>query len=172
MTDAELDQIEGALGVTLPVAYRQLSLQFPFRAVGNDWVYWMYDDAERVIAGTQFPLEDGGYKQANWKSTFVVIGQSASGDPYLLDVALPDSPVYYLSHEDHSLGEEWPDLTAFVTYWEQFPEEARRQAETRQDELRTWHKNANRIFLKVMLFAVVLPLALLVLLVLLFSKKM
>src|SRR4051812_24521849 len=43
MTDVQLDEIEAALGVTLPTEYRQVSRAFPFRPVGRDRVYWFFD---------------------------------------------------------------------------------------------------------------------------------
>jgi hypothetical protein len=61
VTDSQLDTIEAALGIKLPTDYRRLSRAFPFKPIGRDWVYWFFDDPDRVIGETRFPLEDGGY---------------------------------------------------------------------------------------------------------------
>lgn len=114
MTEAQLQTIERELGVQLPEDYRETSLDFPFQPVGNDWVYWMYDTPDRVIGATRYPLEDGNYDKANWKASYIVIGESASGDLYFLDTALDDSPIYCLSHEDHAMTTEWEHIDEFV----------------------------------------------------------
>lgn len=118
MTETQLQTIERELGVRLPEFYRQTSLDFPFRPRGNDWVYWMYDAPDRVIGETRAPLADGEYDQANWKPSYLVIGESAAGSLFLLDTALGDaSPVYFLDYMDYSIEAGWPDFPAFVTYW-------------------------------------------------------
>lgn len=118
MTESQLQTIERELGVRLPEDYRETSLDFPFQPRGNDWVYWMYDEPDRIIGETLAPLADGEYDQTNWKPSYLVIGQSAAGDLYLLDTAQgDDSPVYCLSHEDHSIEEEWAHFLEFVGSW-------------------------------------------------------
>ena len=131
MTDAQLDAIETALGVTLPPAYRRVSREFPFRPIGPDWVYWFYNDPNRVIHGTRFPLEDGGYAGPELLPRYVVIGESGSGDPYLLDTAADGLPVVLLSHETHAIESAWPTFEAFVEEWVRAPAEiaARRAVE-------------------------------------------
>lgn len=129
MTDAQLDAIQSALGIKLPADYRQVSLAFPFRPIGNDWVYWMYDDPDAVIGESRAPLEEGDYDRSNWRASYVVIGQSASGDPYLLDTAAERSPVYCLSHETHAIAPEWPTFEAFVADWTRSTEKLRQQWE-------------------------------------------
>ena len=118
MTDAQLDRIEAELRLTLPADYRATSKQFPFRRIGNEDVYWFYDNPDAVIQNTRYPMIDGNYDIANWKPTYVIIGRGAAGDEHLIDTALVDSPVYLLSHEDRSIVEEWPSMAAFVDYWE------------------------------------------------------
>jgi hypothetical protein len=120
MTEAQLREIETTLDVRLPERYRAACLTLRFRPVGGDVVYWFFDDPARVIQETRYPLEDGEYDQANWKPSYLTIGNSAVGDLYLLDTARGDaSPVYCLSHEDHSITEDWPNFRAFVADWYQ-----------------------------------------------------
>lgn len=118
MTCEQLDQIEVALGFPLPREYRAMSQAFPFAPLGNDWVYWFLDDPARVIAETKAPLVDGDYSMSNWQPSYLAIGYSACGDVYFLDAARADSPVFCLSHEDHSITEDWPSLAAFGTEWQ------------------------------------------------------
>lgn len=66
MTETQLDNIEAALGIALPAEYRRVAASPPFRPIGNDWVYWFYDDPNRVIEGTLAPLADGDYDQSGW----------------------------------------------------------------------------------------------------------
>lgn len=115
MTEEDLHYIEAELNVALPSDYRAVLRDFPFPTDGGSWVYWLYDNPDDIVNETRFPQEDGGYDKHNWKQTYVVIGQGAAGDTHLLDTALNPSPVYLLSHEDHSIVEEWPSLQAFVS---------------------------------------------------------
>jgi SMI1 / KNR4 family (SUKH-1) len=117
MTEQQLKQIEAELGVRLPAGYRAVSRAYPFRPVGDDWAHWMYDNPADVVAATRQPLGNRFYTRANWKETYLAIGQSAAGDLYLLDLAEPASPVYCLSHEDHSIAADWDSFDAFIADW-------------------------------------------------------
>ena len=123
MSDAQLDTIETALGLTLPPAYRRVSRAFPFCPIGRDWVYWFYDDPAEVISATRFPLEDGGYAGPALPPRYVVIGTSGGGDLYLLDTAADGLPVVCLSHETHAVEAAWPTFEAFVEEWVRAPDE-------------------------------------------------
>ncbi len=125
MTEAQLDKVEDTLGLKLPADYRAVSREFPFRRIGNEEVYWFYDDPDEVIWGTRDPMSPAGnYDKANWKPTYLLIGHGAAGDEHLIDTALAHSPVYLLSHEDHSIVEEWASLSAFVEDWNKETEQA------------------------------------------------
>lgn len=163
MTEVQLDAIETALQVTLPAAYRQTSIAFPFRPIGHDWVYWFYDDPERVIGATRAPLSDGEYDQTDWRGTFVVIGESGAGDLYLLDTPA-SSPVYCLSHETHRIEPEWPTFRAFVEEWLRVHEEYTRKQEAEGVALRVWWRRAWLIMGVIGCFAFILTLLILVLL--------
>lgn len=131
MTEAQLDKIEAELGLKLPADYRAVSREFPFRRIGDEEVYWFYDDPEKVINATRSPMDASDYDMANWKPTYLVIGHGAAGDEHLIDTALAESPVYLLSHEDHSIVEEWANLSAFVEDWNQETEQAEREEASR-----------------------------------------
>ena len=119
MTETQLDRIEAELGLKLPADYRAASREFPFRRMGNEEVYWFYDDPEQVINATRYPMNASDYDMTNWKPTYLTIGHGAAGDEHLIDTALTESPVYLISHEDLSIVEEWASLSAFVEDWEQ-----------------------------------------------------
>lgn len=155
MTTAELDQIEAALGLHLPAAYREVSRVFPFRPSRNDWVYWFYDEPDRVINETLSPLEDGEYDRADWKPGFVVIGQSACGDLYVLDTTQDGAPVFCLSHEDHSLVKEFPSFEAYIAYWQAEEAEADEAARRRDEESRQQQQAFDRQFWKILLVLVI-----------------
>src|SRR5262245_21638744 len=123
MTEDELRRIEEALKVLLPDDYRTVMKAFPFRAVGNDWVYWMYEDPERVIDATRRPL-GGCYEGKEWRLSCLVFGQGADGDPYLLDLDRTPSPVYCLSHETQLISSDYPNLEAYVADWKLGQQEA------------------------------------------------
>ncbi len=158
MTNEQLDGIEAALRLKLPDEYRQVSVEFPFRPIGRDWVYWFYDDPQAVIGETRAPLAYGDYDRHGWRDSFVVIGQSAAGDLYLLDTAAAGSTVFCLSHETHAIEVEWTTFDGFVQDWLHAPEDAaRRQAAATQPGEIGWHR-WRLIMALVFLFGVVLPL--------------
>jgi hypothetical protein len=132
MTDDQLDAIETTLGLTLPPAYRRVSRMFPFRPIGLDRVYWFFDDPNRVIHGTRFPLEDGGYAGPALPPRYVAIGQSGGGDLYLLDTAAEGLPVVCLSHETHAVEPAWPTFEAFVEEWVRAPGEIAKERAVEQ----------------------------------------
>lgn len=49
MTESELDEIEVAVEFSLPSEYQRVVLENPSRPIGQDCVYWFYDDPGRVI---------------------------------------------------------------------------------------------------------------------------
>lgn len=158
MSDDQLDRIESALGVTLPPAYRRVSRAFPFRPIGRDWVYWFYDDPGAVIDETLHPMEDGDYSGPALLPRYVVIGQSAAGDAYLLDLAGDGLPVACLSHETHAVEPEWPTFEAFVEEWKRAPAEAERRAAADRAVRRAWWRRYWLITGFIALFGIVLPL--------------
>lgn len=144
MTPAELDEIERAVGFSLPSAYRALAGRFPFRPVNPDWVYWFYDDPNRVIENTIAPLEDGGYDprspSSGWKPGFLTIGEGPAGDAYVMDTRAAGLPMHLLSHETLAFEfNEWPDLDAFVEHCLRTSDglESNQRELAEQDRLRT-----------------------------------
>ena len=127
---------EDGVGLTLPGDYRRLLLALPFTPVGGDRVYRLYDDPGEVIRATRSPLNEF-YAGRSLRPTYVVIGETAMGDQYLLDLSRTPPPVLCLSHETHEVGDEFPDLPAFVAAWTEDVAEARGQYERGRAE-RWW----------------------------------
>lgn len=123
MIEAQFDEIEAAVGYTLPTEYRRVAASPPFRPIGHDWVYWFYDDPTWVIEGTLAPLGDGGYDQSGWQAGYLTIGQSGAGDLYVMDTTADGLPVHCLCHETHAIEPEWPTFAAFVADWIRAPGE-------------------------------------------------
>ncbi|MCO6454378.1 MAG: SMI1/KNR4 family protein [Pirellulaceae bacterium] len=147
MTEAQLDEIEAAVGFALPAEYRRVAAAPPFRPIGRDWVYWFYDDPGMIIEGTLAPLPDGGYNRDGWRADYLCIGESAAGDSYVLDTVTPGLPVLCRSHETHRVEPEYPTFAAFVEEWVKAPEvvEANRAAERKE-----WRGRMRRAFIFVM----------------------
>lgn len=137
MKEDELRRIEAELRLTLPDDYRRLMLAFPFRPLGRDSVYWLYDDPDDVIRATREPLH-GYYEGAALLPTHVAIGETAMGDQYLLNLARTPWPVLCLSHETHEVEEDYPDLASFVTGWTKEVAEPTEQSE--RNRPRRWWK--------------------------------
>lgn len=143
MTEAQLDEIEAAVGFPLPAAYRRTAAAPPFQPIGRDWVYWFYDDPTRVIEGTLAPLADGDYDLAGWQPGYITIGQSGAGDLHVLNTTAAGLPVLCLSHETHAIEPEWPTFAEFVAEWMRTPGEiaqrmAAEAAEARRRQRLGW----------------------------------
>ena len=122
VTEEQLDAIEAAVGFSLPSEYRRVAAAPPFRPIGRDWVYWFYDDPVRVIEGTLDPRADGGYDHSGWRAGYLAIGESAAGDPYLMDTAAAGLPVLCMSHESNAIEPEYASFAMFVEEWLRAPE--------------------------------------------------
>ncbi len=116
MKEDGLRRVEAELGLTLPGNYRRLLVALPFTPVGGDRVYRLYDDPGEVIRATRSPLNKF-YERMSWRPAYIVLGETAMGDQYLLDLSRTPPPVLCLSHETHEAGDEFPDLPAFVAAW-------------------------------------------------------
>jgi hypothetical protein len=137
VTGQHIGRIEAELGVSLPADYRDLLLNVPFPSPPGDRVYWLYDDPDRVIEATRFPLY-GYHEGPDLGPRYLSIGQTAMGDQYVLDLARTPSPVLCLSHETHEFEEDYPDLAAFVAGWHREVALAGEQAAVRERARRWW----------------------------------
>lgn len=145
MTEAQLREIEEAVGFPLPSEYRRLSIEFPFRPIGRDWVYWFYNDPARVIDGTLAPLADCDYDRNGWRGSYLTIGESGAGDLFVMDTAVAGLPVYSLGHESHRIEMEYPTFGVFIEEWIQAPERIEAEiAAARAADQAEWRKRIRR----------------------------
>jgi hypothetical protein len=158
MTESELAEIEAAVGFLIPSEYRRVAIEFPFRHIGRDSVYWFYDEPERVIGGTLFPLANAAYDRTGWKDSYLVIGESAAGDPYLMDTIAAGYPVFCLCHESHRIEKEYPTFSAFVEDWSRAPD--RVDAELAEEKSRDRAEWTNRILRTIVFVILAIPVSL------------
>ncbi|MFO0901642.1 MAG: SMI1/KNR4 family protein [Pirellulales bacterium] len=117
MTNEQLDQIEADVGFSLPAAYRRVALEFPFRGIRNDAVYWFFDDPRWVIEETLDHRQTHDLPDAHSGRQLLAIGHSAAGDLYLLDASAAGLPVLERSHETLAVELVWPTFEEFVEEW-------------------------------------------------------
>jgi len=160
MTEAQLAEIERAVGFQLPATYRRVALEFPFHPIGRDSVYWFFNDPKSVIHGTLNPLCDGGYDRAGWRDGLLTIGEGAAGDLHLLDTKSEDFPVYCLSHETHTIEPEWATFDSFVADWLQAPNAIDAKIEATQEaQAARWRRGLLVVGI-ILIICLVLPIVL------------
>jgi hypothetical protein len=131
MTDADLDRIEVALALTLPLAYRQFMLDYPrwLSAQQPDWSdveQWeLTDDPERVI---RFNMEVRKAKPGEffddrpWPLHYFVIGSERGQNWFFLDLSSGSDEVWMFRHEEGELRRESASLSEFpaalIAWWE------------------------------------------------------
>jgi hypothetical protein len=92
VSTVELRQIEEALGITLPEAYKRLLDPFPVPRLRGNTFTDLWDDAGRlIVVNRQLREWDRGH--APWPTHRFFIGEGASG-AYALDLREPAAPVY------------------------------------------------------------------------------
>src|SRR5438105_1266825 len=108
MTEADLDRIESALGLQLPVFYRRYMRNYPrwLPEKQPDWsdvVRWEFaDDADQVIHFNRYVREaEPGefFDDRQWSPHSFVIGSEAEQNWYFLDLASGSEAVYLYHHE-------------------------------------------------------------------------
>ena len=94
MTDIELDQIEKALGISLPAAYRELMNPFPIPAYAGNTDSELWDDADQLVA-LNLELRKGDWSVRAWPSHMFAMGRDDGGCANALDVTRPDATVWW-----------------------------------------------------------------------------
>jgi hypothetical protein len=88
----ELRQIEEALGVTLPEAYKRLLDPFPVpRLRGTAFTDLWDDPGELIAANRQLRRWDG--EHAPWPPRWFFVGEGMAGVGYAIDLREPAAPV-------------------------------------------------------------------------------
>jgi hypothetical protein len=159
MTELQLDEIEHGVGFPLPAAYRRVAMEFPFRPIGRDCIYWFHDDPAAVISDTLAPLSNSDYSRSGWRNGWLVIGHSAAGDLHILDTRAEGLPVHYLSHETHEVEPGWPTFDAFVAEWGQTPAKVERQLAADAEIATRMGRQQLRLALLIIAASIGLPLA-------------
>ncbi len=163
MTDAQLAEIEAAVGFALPPEYRWVALDPPFRAPRDDRIYWFIDGPAGVIEATLTPLADSQGEVTGWRPGYLGFGYGPGGDVYVLDTAAEGLPVHCLSHETLAVElNEWPTFAAYVEDWLQFPRRCAEQEEAERLRQRSELRWALKVFGVIMIVGTV-PAALLML---------
>lgn len=116
MTPAELDRIEGELGIGLPETYRRAVDPYPIPALcGNtEWMFW--DDADALIALNN-ELREGGRTRSPWPPRFYALGQDGGGCSDAIDLDDPEHGVFWFDrqHIDVSDGDRSDEkLSAWI----------------------------------------------------------
>jgi hypothetical protein len=131
MSDADLDRIEFALEVKLPVFYRRQMLNYPqwLTEKQPDWSNVaedeFADDPDRVIHFNNYVRSgepDDFFDDRTWPHHYFVIGTEAEQNWYFLDFASGSEAVYLFHHEMGDVAEAAPSLAEFpaslVRWWE------------------------------------------------------
>jgi hypothetical protein len=96
MVESDIHKIEKALGVVLPLEYRQRLLTSPFEP-GTDDVPW--DNADAIIDNTKEYREGYAWGAVpKWPKQFLWIGDDGTACSYVLDLSIQPSPVLLLDH--------------------------------------------------------------------------
>ena len=94
MTDADLDRIEGALGVRLPAAYRHAVAPFPVPACAGNADTALWDDPAALIALNE-QLRAGLCCVRPWPTHMFAVGRDGGGSAAALDLRDPLGPVVW-----------------------------------------------------------------------------
>jgi hypothetical protein len=131
MTNADLDNIESALGLQLPAFYRRHMLDYPRwllekQPEWSDVAQWEFaDDPGRVIHFNRYVrrFEPGEFfDDGPWPPHYFVIGSERDQNWYFLDLAGGSEAVYLFHHEEGEVRREAASLAGFpaalVEWWE------------------------------------------------------
>jgi hypothetical protein len=130
MTDTDLDRIEAALDLRLPLFYRKYMLDYPRwlpkrQPEWSDVTQWEFaDDPDRVIYFNQYVRggePDEFFDDKTWPPRYFVIGSEAEQNWYFLDLDRGSEAVYLFHHEMGDVLEQARSLEEFpdslVRWW-------------------------------------------------------
>lgn len=114
MDARDIDDIEAALDLRLPPAYRELMLAYPFGPQSQTAELWLPADADVVVANTERGRRSAALQPQPWPPSYVVIGGDGGEELYVLDVSREPAPVLAYELETRHTRPLAPDLAAFV----------------------------------------------------------
>jgi SMI1-KNR4 cell-wall len=134
MSGDDFVAIEQYLGRQVPPRYREVMAEYPLDKNDSNSQIALYEDRQTVLAANG-ELR-GGEFSSEWDTERFAIGHSPCGDTYFLDISGASPVVFVWDHETHSIGEEAPNLDAFITEQKRYESEARVQAKEPESKRR------------------------------------
>ncbi len=116
MTAEDLTRVETALGIRLPVVYRDLVVPFPIPAYAGNSDTELWDDPDALIELNR-ELRTGYCSAAPWPEHMFAIGRDGSGCASAIDLRDAKAPVWWADrcHLDAvGTAQESPSLAAWA----------------------------------------------------------
>lgn len=130
-----LDRIEKLLGVSLPVAYRETMLAYPFSPDHQAAELWMPNNATVVLEMNR-SIPERRLDGDRWPRHLLFIGGDGGEEEFVLDVRGPAAPVFAYELETGRLRALAPDFAAWLTTLRDWQAEIDRDAEAMREAYR------------------------------------
>ena len=114
MQRSDLDRIENLLGVSLPAAYREAMIVYPFSPDHQAAELWMPNSAA-IILNLNRPVPERRLAGEPWPRHLVFIGGDGGEEEFVLDVGAAGAPVFAYELESGRLRALAPDFAAWLT---------------------------------------------------------
>ena len=114
MDARDLDDIEGALELRLPTAYRSLMLAYPFGPESQAAELWLPADPDAVVGDTDRARRSFALQGQPWPRDFIIVGGDGGEALYVLDLSREPAPVLAFELETGNTRPLAPNVTAFA----------------------------------------------------------
>ena len=131
----DLDRIESLLGVSLPAAYRETMLAYPFSPDHQAAELWMPNDAATVLDMNR-PVPERQLAGGPWPAHLVFIGEDGGEEEFVLDVLAAAAPVLAYERESGHLRALAPNFAAWLTMLRDWQAEVDQDAEAMREAYR------------------------------------
>ena len=128
----DLDRIENLLGVSLPTAYREAMLAYPFSRDHQAAELWMPNDAA-IVLDMNRPVPERRLAGEAWPAHLVFIGGDGGEEEFVLDVRAAAAPVFAYELESGHLRALAPDFVAWLTTLRDWQAEIDQDAEAMRE---------------------------------------
>lgn len=99
MNKEDLIKIEDVLDVKLPLEYKEIMLNYPFKENEDEiGKRYLLNDADKIIEINQKLRKEGYKKKKKWPNHFYVIGEVTDNNYYFLNL-LNGKEVYFIDEE-------------------------------------------------------------------------